>query len=53
MIDFREEIQKYKPVLETDEVESAIQSDEIKDLMDLLQYIIRKISSGRGTEPVE
>ena len=53
MIDFKEEIQKYKPVLETDEVESAVQSDETKDLMDLLQYIIRKISAGKGTEPVK
>ena len=53
MIDFKEEIQKYKPVLETDEVETAVQSDEVKDIMDLLQYVIRKISGGRGTEPVK
>ena len=53
MIDFKEEIQKYKPVMEIDEVESAIQSDEIKDLMDILQYIIRKIPGGKGTEPVK
>jgi len=50
VIDFKEEIQKYKPVLETDDVEAAVHSDEIKDIMDLLQYIIRKISGGKGTE---
>ena len=53
MIDFKEEIQKYKPVMEIDEVESAVQSDEVKDIMDLLQYIIRKISGGKGTEPIK
>ncbi|MCL2461783.1 MAG: hypothetical protein FWF44_03895 [Defluviitaleaceae bacterium] len=53
MIDFKEEIQKYKPVMEIDEVEAAIQSDEIKDVMDLLQYIIRKIPGGKETGPAK
>ena len=38
MIDFKEEINKYKPVLSVDEVESVV-NDEVRDMMDLLQYI--------------
>jgi len=53
MIDFKEEIQKYKPVIGLDDVETAVRSDEVKDLLDLLQYIVRKIPSGKETEPVK
>jgi cell fate (sporulation/competence/biofilm development) regulator YmcA (YheA/YmcA/DUF963 family) len=47
MIDFKEEISKYKPVMGMDDVERAVQSDEVKDVMDLLQYITKRISSER------
>jgi hypothetical protein len=49
MIDFKEEINNYKPVLGMDDVEDAVKNaafDEIKDIMDLLQYISGKISTG-------
>ena len=39
MIDLKEELKKYEPILEMDSVEKSIKSDEIKDIMDLLQYI--------------
>ncbi len=45
MIDFKEEINKYKPILLMDEVESAIHSDEIRDIMDLLQLISKENSA--------
>ena len=44
MIDFKEEIGKYKPVRTVDEVETAVK-DEILDIMDLLQYISGKASN--------
>ena len=47
MIDFKEEISKYKPVLSMEEVEDAVKNasfDEIKDIMDLLQYISGQLS---------
>ncbi len=47
MIDFKEEINKYKPIMGMDEVERAVQTDEIKDVMDLLQYITKQISIER------
>ena len=43
VLDFKEELAKYKPVLSIDEVEGAI-GDEITDMMDLLQYISQQIS---------
>ena len=44
MIDFKEEISKYKPIKTVDEVEDAVR-DEIMDIMDLLQYISSKPDS--------
>ena len=41
MIDFKEEINKYKPALSVDDVEGVL-GDEIKDMMDLLQYLSKK-----------
>ncbi|MCL2225494.1 MAG: hypothetical protein FWB96_11065 [Defluviitaleaceae bacterium] len=46
MIDFKEEIGKYKPIRPVDEVEDAIK-DEVLDIMDLLQYISGKTIGGR------
>jgi len=46
MIDFKEEINKYKPVLSVEEVEGAVKNasfDELKDIMDMLQYISGKL----------
>ena len=41
MIDFKEEIGKYKKIRTMDEVEDSVR-DEITDIMDLLQYISGK-----------
>jgi len=41
MIDFKEEISKYKPIRTIDDVEDAVR-DEIMDIMDLLQHISGK-----------
>ena len=46
MIDFKDEINKYKPVLSVDDVESVV-NDEVKDIMDLLQYISKQIKEER------
>lgn len=39
MIDFKTEIKKYQPLLEIEEVEESIHSEEIKDIIDLLHQI--------------
>ena len=48
MIDFKEELAKYKPIRTVDDVESAVK-DEVQDIMDLLQYISGKpLKNDRG-----
>ena len=42
MIDFKDEVSKYKPVLSVDDVASVV-NDEVKDMMDLLQYVTKQI----------
>jgi hypothetical protein len=48
LIDFKAEIQKYKPVLGTDEADKNVDytaySDEVKDILDLLQDIAHKVN---------
>jgi len=48
MIDFREEIEKYKPALEIEQLEDAVSGDgsvnEMQDMMDILQQIIKMIN---------
>ncbi len=50
MINFREELQKYKPSLEVDEIEESIHSDEIQDMLDLLQHISKQIQKTKDKE---
>lgn len=45
MIDFKEELKKYKPILEVDDIEASIQSDEIQDIEDLLQNLSKKLDN--------
>jgi len=51
MIDFKDEIQKYQPVLGTGEVDKVVNSaaylDEIKDILDLLQDIAGRINTNK------
>ena len=42
MINFSEELKKYKPVLETDQVEEAVNSNDIHDFMEILQSLVKK-----------
>ena len=39
MIDLKKEIEKYRPVLEIDEIEDDINTDEIKDIMELISTL--------------
>ena len=52
MIDFRDEINKYTPVLEMENVGEAAQSDELKDVMDLLQRVTDQIVSNKNAQPI-
>ncbi len=47
MLDFKEELKKYKPVLGVDDVESVVSNGDLKDIMDLLDYVTKKISAAK------
>lgn len=42
MIDLKKEILKYKPVMEVEDVENSISSDEIQDMMDILKQFSKQ-----------
>jgi len=44
VLDFQEEIAKFKPLRTVDEVE-ANSKDELLDITDLMQYITQKVES--------
>ncbi|MBP3325281.1 MAG: hypothetical protein J6L77_02530 [Coprococcus sp.] len=41
MINFDEEVKKFKPTLELDQAEEAIYSNDLKDIMDIMQEMMR------------
>ncbi|MBQ7077530.1 MAG: hypothetical protein IJM91_05315 [Lachnospiraceae bacterium] len=42
MIDFEEELKKFKPALEVEEAEEAIRNTKIDDMTDILQEMIKE-----------
>lgn len=45
MFDFKKEINRFKPILEIDEVENSINTNEVQDIMDLLELAIKEKKS--------
>lgn len=41
MINFEEELKKFKPILEIDSLENSIENDEMIDIIDLLNEIAK------------
>jgi len=52
MINFDEELKKYKPVLEVDDLQDKVGGNDVKDMLELLQYLSTKVkmSEGNGTD---
>ena len=42
MINFKDEIKKYGQILELNDIEDSIHSTDMKDIMDMLDYIVRE-----------
>ena len=42
MINFKEELKKYEPILEISEVEESIRKSEVTDMFDLLRTIAKR-----------
>lgn len=45
MINFEEEIKKFKPSLEIDEAEQAIYSYDTKDITDILNEMVKELKN--------
>ncbi|MDR2183742.1 MAG: hypothetical protein LBE55_06165 [Clostridiales bacterium] len=43
MINFDEELKKYKPVLEVDDLQEGVGVNDVKDILEMLQYLSAKI----------
>lgn len=40
MIDFEEELKKFKPSMEVEDIEDAVYQEEMTDVMDLLNKVV-------------
>lgn len=40
MLDFEEELKKFKPSLEVEDIEDAVYQEEMTDVMDLLNKVV-------------
>lgn len=45
MIDFNEELKKFKPVLEVDELQDGVNGNDVKDMLELLQHLSQKVAA--------
>lgn len=50
MFDFKKEVAKFKPILEIDQIETAIHNNEVQDIMDLLKDVIREENEKNTTD---
>ena len=41
MLDYEEELKKFKPSLEVDDIENAVYQEDLTDMTDLDKYIFR------------
>lgn len=39
MLNFKEELKKYQPLLEVDKLENSLNAGELQDMLDMLQYV--------------
>lgn len=42
MINLKEELLRYEPMLEIDDIEESINNTEMQDMLDMLSYILRQ-----------
>ena len=42
MINFNEEIEKFKPIIEIDDIEQSINDEGFEDILDMLSHILHQ-----------
>lgn len=50
MINFEEELKKFKPSLEVEQAEDAIYRNDLKDMTDIMMEIVSKSQNNRRKE---
>ena len=48
MIDYEEELKKFKPCLDVEEVESAVYNQDLTDVIDILKEITHTSGTAQG-----
>ena len=43
MLNFKDELSRFQPLLELEEIEEALQPSQVQDLLDILQHIAEEI----------
>jgi len=43
VIDFKKELERYKPIIEVDDIDKSLKTDEVHDIIDLLEDIVKNI----------
>lgn len=49
MIDFDEELNKFKPSLDVDQAEDAIYSNDLKDITDIMEEMMKEIKNKKNS----
>ncbi|MBR2258396.1 MAG: hypothetical protein IJ899_13915 [Blautia sp.] len=52
MIDYDEEIKKFEPCLDVTDTERVINDQDLTDILDILQDMLRQSRAGRRTAPL-
>ena len=42
MFNFKDELSRYQPIMEIDQIEDALQPNQMQDLLDILQHIAKE-----------
>ena len=48
MIDFKEEVKKFRPILENEDLEREINAADAADVVKLLQYMAKSIAANQS-----
>ena len=50
MLNFKDELSRFQPLLELEEIEEALQPSQVQDLLDILQHIAKE---KKPTPPIQ
>ncbi|MBQ2276377.1 MAG: hypothetical protein U0L23_02035 [Lachnospiraceae bacterium] len=48
MIDFNEELKKFKPILEVEQAEDAIYKNDLKDITDVVEEMMKELKNTKN-----